>query len=183
MSGSSALLGAAVDYALQTVAGITPEALESTTPCAGWDLGTLLAHVNDSLAALYEGIDGGRIGLFPADSPAFDSDVVDTFHRRAWLLALACRLRPADATIGGCPISADVLTGIGAIEIAVHGWDVAQARHRARPIPAGLAGELLQFCPVLGSAATRHRLFAPPRAVSAQAGPGDRLVAFLGRNP
>lgn len=183
----SELLGAAVNYALRTVTGVTPEALAASTPCAGWDLGMLLAHLNDSLAALYEGIDGGRIALFPADSPtdsrADVDDVVDTFHRRAWLLALACRLRPADATIGGCPLSGDVLAGIGAIEIAVHGWDIGQARRRSRPIPAGLAAELLQFCPVLTSAATRHQLFAPPRAVPAQAGPGDQLVAFLGREP
>ncbi len=179
----SALLGAAVDYARQAVTGITPESLDSSTPCAGWDLGMLLAHLNDSLAALYEGIDGGRIALFPADSRAEDADVVDTFHRRAWLLALANRARPADATIGGCPLSGDVLTGVGAIEIAVHGWDIAQARHHARPIPADLAGELLRFAPVLTSAAIRHRLFAAPRVVPARAGPGDQLVAFLGREP
>jgi uncharacterized protein (TIGR03086 family) len=180
---SAALLCAAVEYARPTVAGIDSAALTASTPCAGWDLRMLLTHVNDSLAALYEGIDRGRIGLFPPDSRPDEVDVVDTFGRRSWRLALACRLGPADATIGGCPISGDVLTGIGAIEIAVHGWDIARARRRPRPIPANLAEQLLGYAPVLGSAASRHRLFAPPRAVPAQAGPGDQLVAFLGRDP
>jgi uncharacterized protein (TIGR03086 family) len=69
------------------------------------------------------------------------------------------------------------------VEIAVHGWDVAQACGRPRPIPPQLAEELLQLAPLLVTDADRPGRFAPPVAVPAGASPGDRLVAFLGRGP
>jgi uncharacterized protein (TIGR03086 family) len=71
----------------------------------------------------------------------------------------------------------------GAIEIAVHGWDISQACGQRRPIPDALAAALLAIAPLLIPETGRHPLFSPPVAASAQASPGDRLVAFLGRNP
>jgi hypothetical protein len=83
----------------------------------------------------------------------------------------------------------------GAVEIAVHGWDVSAACARAgcggagcggaggevRPIPASLATRMLQLCPLL--VVGREGLFAVPVEVPAQASPGDRLVGYLGRDP
>jgi hypothetical protein len=40
---------------------------------------------------------------------------------------------------------------------------------------------MLQLCPLL--VAGREGLFADPVEVAAQASPGDKLVAFLGRDP
>ena len=81
----------------------------------------------------------------------------------------------------------------GAVEIAVHGWDVSAARARAGrdslgsggppriPIPAALATRMLRLSPLL--VAGREGLFAVPVEVPAQASPGDRLVGYLGRHP
>jgi hypothetical protein len=52
-----------------------------------------------------------------------------------------------------------------------------------RPVPPGLAAELLPLAPVLIPRATRARLFADPVPVPEPACSGDRLVAFLGRQP
>ena len=89
-------------------------------------------------------------------------------------------------TIGGLPMPAGLVACTGAVEIAVHGWDVTTALARAdcsrgAPIPAGLATRMLRLCPLI--VAGRENLFAVPVAVPAQASPGDRLVGYLGRRP
>jgi hypothetical protein len=70
----------------------------------------------------------------------------------------------------------------GAIEIIVHGWDIAVACGRARPAPPGLAAVLLATAPLLPSD-VRPGLFAHPVPLHGPACPGDDLVAFLGRRP
>ena len=75
------------------------------------------------------------------------------------------------------------MAAAGAVEVAVHGWDVARSAGRGRPLPAELAAELLALAPLLVSAADRPARFADPVAVSARATAGERLVAYLGRRP
>jgi hypothetical protein len=76
-----------------------------------------------------------------------------------------------------------MIAATGAIEIAVHGWDVGRTTRQNRPIPDGLAHDLLWLCPSIAADAKQHRLFAPPIALPATAGVSDRLVALLGRDP
>jgi uncharacterized protein (TIGR03086 family) len=185
------LLECAISYALGAVGAVTPPLLSSPTPCAEWDLRTLLHHLNEGLDVLGEGIDTGRIGLYPAggaadgesDPPA---DPAATFRDRAGRLlgawsAGGCHGRVV--AIAGRRLTASAVAATGAIEIAVHGWDVSQACGQARPIPAGLATALLAICPLMATDATRQQLFAAPVAVSPLASPSDLLVAYLGRSP
>ena len=177
------LLERAVSYAAGAVHGITPELLSRPTPCQGWDLRMLLWHVNESLAALHEGITAGSVALSPApgDDPA--ADPVPTFHDRASRLLTAS----ADAdsrhliTIADRPITLTIMTATAALEIAVHGWDISQARGHHRPIPHALAVDLLELSPLLVPRTIRHPLFAAPVPVALTASPSDRLTAFLGR--
>jgi hypothetical protein len=74
-----------------------------------------------------------------------------------------------------------VLTG--ALELSVHGWDVAVACGASRPLPVGLATVLLATAPLLVPRHARPGLFANPVLLRDPAGPGDELVAFLGRQP
>lgn len=75
------------------------------------------------------------------------------------------------------------MAATAALEVAVHGWDISRACGQRQPIPRALATGLLAVARVLVPHAGRHPLFAAPVAVAAMAGPGDRLVAFLGRSP
>jgi hypothetical protein len=72
---------------------------------------------------------------------------------------------------------------VAAVEIAVHGWDIACACQRPQPIPPALAAGLLQAVPPLVPPAARDTLFAAPVPVSPQAIPSDQLIAWLGRSP
>jgi uncharacterized protein (TIGR03086 family) len=83
--------------------------------------------------------------------------------------------------VSGLPMPAGLVACTGAVEIAVHGWDVSAARGRRHPVPPRLAAPMLGLGPLI--VADRGGLFAAPVRVPADASPGDRLVGFLGRDP
>jgi uncharacterized protein (TIGR03086 family) len=182
----TAALRLALGYALAVAVHVTPEALTRPTPCRDWDLRALLLHAIDSVAALTEGLDHGHIGLYPvADPSAVAADPGALFRQGAQRLLRSCSAADCSGgvvTIGGCPMAGSVLTMAGALEIAVHGWDISQACGQCEPIPAGLAVGLLRTAPLLVTAADRHEQFAKPVTVAVAACPSDRLAAFLGRS-
>ncbi|MFC8966537.1 TIGR03086 family metal-binding protein [Streptomyces sp. NPDC057094] len=183
------LLERSLAYALGGVAAVPRADLGRPTPCAEWDLGELLQHLDDSLDALHEGVAEGRVGLCPAVPAA---DPVCAFRARAGALLGAWAAVSAVSAVSAAPpapavgdrcLDLGLLAAVGALEIAVHGWDVTQACGRPRPIPAALAADLLPLAPVVVADADRGVRFADPVAVPAGAGPGDVLLAFLGRGP
>jgi uncharacterized protein (TIGR03086 family) len=180
------LLERAICYALGRVHEVAPGSLTRPTPCARWDLRTLLDHLNESLLILTEGAAGGslRAEPLPGDCES-TADPVATFRDRARQLLTAWSSAGSDRLIriGGSPITATLLAQTGAIEIAVHGWDVAAACGMDRPIPPELAADMLVVCRLVVTEATRYPMFAAPVTISPLAGPSDRLLAFLGRRP
>ncbi|HEU5028340.1 MAG TPA: TIGR03086 family metal-binding protein [Spirillospora sp.] len=187
-----ALLERSVGYALGGLGGVTPAALGRATPCRGWDLGMLLRHTADSLDALLEAVDTGSVRLHPAPGPGPANTPPDD-PAAALVAALrsgAVRLLGAwtaagdrPVTVGGCPMRASMVAVTGAVELAVHGWDIGCATGSPRPIPQGLAGLLLDPAMALVTDATRGGLFAPAVPVPGTAAPADRLLAYLGRDP
>lgn len=197
------LLEPAISYAMVTVQAVTPELLPHPTPCQGWDVGMLLRHATESLAALQEGIDAGRIGLGPGpDEKAGDPAAL--FRDRAvrflsaWTRIAqtsptgAARTETAQASADDCPeiiaiadrrLTLGLMTGVGALEMAVHGWDLSRACGRRQPIPGPLATSLLHISPLLVPRTGRAPLFGQPVTVPPMATPSDQLVAYLGRNP
>jgi uncharacterized protein (TIGR03086 family) len=184
-AGDVGLLERAITYALGTVAAVEPPALSRATPCPGWDLRALLEHVNDSLDVLHEGIDVGCIALEPAPGGG-QVDPVAAFRDRAGRLLGAWNAAgSASPTIAVADRSLAAITVVctGAIEIAVHGWDISAAGGRRRPIPPELASDMLAVSRLVVTEGTRYPLFAAPVSVPPWASPSDQLVAFLGRHP
>jgi uncharacterized protein (TIGR03086 family) len=184
--GGVGLLERAISYTLGSLHLVTPEAMPRATPCAAWDLRALLAHMNDSLAALHEAVETGRVDLdvtAGVGDPA--ADPVDAIRSRACRLLGAWTNAGRDGlvSVAGHPLTSSIIASTGAIEITVHGWDVARACGRRRPIPASLAEELLPLAALLVSSADRPGRFAAPVAGLHLQTPGDRLLAFLGRDP
>ena len=181
------LLEPSISYALGAVLAVTPELLSRPTPCRGWDLQMLLRHASESLAAIGEGIEAGRVGLDPAaEDGDLAADPARAFRDRGGQL-LDAWTSPGHQRhvieIAGCPLAASVMAGVAALEVAVHGWDISRACGQRQPIPRALATDLLAIAPVLVPRAGRHPLFAAPVTVQATAGPSDQLAAFLGRAP
>jgi hypothetical protein len=146
-----------------------------------------------------------RTGCLDLGGPSSgaEGDLVEALRDRAAQLLCACYYHGGPerfVAVGGLPIPAGLVACTGAVEIAVHGWDVSAARARAgragagddgdgdgdgdgreTPIPAALATRMLRLGPLL--VAGREGLFGVPVEVPAQASPGDRLVGYLGRHP
>jgi uncharacterized protein (TIGR03086 family) len=80
-------------------------------------------------------------------------------------------------------LTGPMVAAVGAIEIAVHGWDVARACGEHRPIPRPLAEELLDLARLFVTDQDRPVRFASPVRVDAGTPAQDRLLAHLGRRP
>lgn len=181
--GATALLAGAIGYALGACAAIAPEEMQLPTPCAEWDLRTLVGHLSESMADLETTIRTGRLDR-DTEHPPVPEDLTEVLQDRAAELLCTCYEGCGPGRfvlVGGLPLSAGIVACTGTVEIAVHGWDVSVARGRARPIPPGLATRMLSLSPLL--VAVREGLFAEPVEVSDKASPCDRLVGYLGRVP
>ncbi|MFC7589286.1 hypothetical protein ACFQYP_40615 [Nonomuraea antimicrobica] len=86
-------------------------------------------------------------------------------------------------SVGDRHLTAPMVAVAGAIEIAVHGWDVARACGEHHPIPPLMAEELLDLAHLFVTEEDRPVRFAPPVRVPAYAPAQDHLLAYLGRHP
>ncbi len=188
------LLRRAIAYALPAIEAVTPGLLCGPTPCRAWTLGTLIGHVSASLAALHEAIATGHLSPEPpgdGDAPGAlgapddPDDPVAGCAELARRLFAACEEPPGDGLIvvGDLTLAPGIVAATGAVEVAVHGWDIAHACGTHHHIPPNLAADLLEICPHVVPPGSRPLLFAAQVPVPPATGPGGRLVAFLGRTP
>lgn len=174
------LLERALGYTRGALLHVRPQHLHHPTPCAGWDLDQLLDHMDDALDAFTEGADGS-IDVDPAHRP-LDVRVAGLQTKACALLgAWAAPGTPSLVVVGGVPVPTPIIVRAAALEITVHGWDVAQATGHGTPVPDALAAELLLVAGMLVEDGDRGRRFSAPVPTARGADPGERLVAWLGR--
>ncbi|WP_433193373.1 maleylpyruvate isomerase family mycothiol-dependent enzyme [Nocardia sp. CA-107356] len=173
------LLERAVAYLLAVLHDIGPD-LSAPTPCRGWNLRMLLAHVDESIATLREGLAGGRVRITPGPPRPSCAGTLHIRSRAMGLLSDWANEHPGRVVIYGEPMPAALLGTLGALELTVHAWDLTATGPDAPPIPDRLARELLTVAPELVPIADRWPLFGPP-IEPPTAAPGDRLLAYLGR--
>jgi len=83
--------------------------------------------------------------------------------------------------VGDLALGRDTVALVGALEIAVHGWDVATATGQGRRLPEDLAVRLYDVALAVVTPDERGKYFGPAVSVSASALAGTRLLAHLGR--
>jgi uncharacterized protein (TIGR03086 family) len=150
--------------------------------------------MDDSLAAMCEaltvkhvqppGVAGAGTAAGAGAGKAAGVSVVVALRGRACQLLGA--LADADehlVWVGGYPVPVRIVASAGAIDVAVHGWDVGRTCGSGAAIPGDLALNLLRIAPLLLSEADRPGRFAEPVAVPSDASPADRLLGYLGRDP
>ncbi|MBM7517819.1 TIGR03086 family metal-binding protein [Nocardioides nitrophenolicus] len=172
------LLQRALDYTSEALGTITCADVDRPTPCAGWSLADLLAHMEDALDAFAEAADGA-VGLSSAAPTPLETRVRALQVKACGLLTAWLHADRPTVDVGGHPLPVDAIARIAALEIAVHGWDVREATGHARPLPERLAAALLPSA--LQIALAGDDRFAPPLPVDVEAPAGVHVLALLGR--
>lgn len=171
------LLERSLGYTRVALAGVTEGALGNPTPCHRWTLRDLLRHMDDALDAFTEAA-GGSVALTPG--PATPS--VDVLQQKACaLLGRWSRQSPSGVQVGRVGLATDLLVATAALEITVHGWDVARATGVGAAIPAELAHQLLPVARHTVSPEDRGLRFDAALPTPAWAPADAVLLAFLGR--
>jgi len=174
------LLERSLAYTRGTLAEVGPELMDRSTPCVGWTLGHLLAHMEDALDAFTEAAAGRvRVEAVPETHTR-----VDALREKACVLlgAWAAVHPPSEeVAIGDVGLEAPLLVATAALEITVHGWDVGQATGGRTRIPDDLARGLLPVAHHVIGPLDRGPRFACPRPVRPEASYDERLLAWTGR--
>lgn len=180
---STDLLDRAVGYTRGALVAVGPDLLHQATPCAGWDLLTLLEHMDDGMAALHEAVVDRDVPITPVHSGPGRQPLDSLRDRACELLAHWSRVgQDATVLVGGRPVPTSTVALAGSLEIVLHGWDVARACRSDHPIPESLASELLYAAVIFIEDEDRGVRFGPAARVPADASEAERLLAYAGRS-
>ncbi len=180
-------LEAGVDQARPIIAAIAKEDFELPTPCPEWNVRQLINHMIGALVMFRDvAVDG------EADPSLFERDLVgdnpaDSFDSASRSAIAAWREEgkldgAAKLPFGEFPAS--FALQLPAMDMVVHGWDLARATGQQLAWDPDLVADTLTFCEATFTTPEfRGKDFAPPVAVPDDADDITRLVAFLGRNP
>ena len=162
------LLDGSLGYTRVALSTVGPDR-SGPTPCAGWSLADLLAHMDDGLDAFLEAA-GGAVRVEVPRRPGADLEVLQT--KACHLLGVWSGRAPAYVVVGDRPAPSPVIVAAAALEIAVHGWDVgAGDRASGHHLPDDLGRG-----PAAGRA-RRGRAGGPAGAVRRT--PGARAAAWV----
>ncbi len=177
------LLERSLAYACGVLAEVSESDLTRPTPCAAWDLGRLLAHLEDGLGAFEEAATGS-VSRQPAPC---SGRRVDGLRRRATAVlgawAAAPDTLPARVRLGDADLDTALLLHTAALEVTVHAHDVAVAVRPGapRPIPEELARGLFLVARDLVGPDDRPGRFAAPRRPRTDPTYAELLLGYLGR--
>ncbi len=180
-------LDSAMSWTGTIVNGTSTADFERTTPCHDWDVHTLANHLVGGTWMFAGALKGDDL---PTGDPG---DVVGKDPGAAYDAASAA-LRESAAADGALErltilpigtIPGQVALSLALVDTLTHGWDLAIATGQPADLPADAAAAALAF----SEQAMNDQMRGPggpfDAAVSAPADatPGERLVAFLGRDP
>ena len=176
-----------LDFFGDAVRRLGPEDWELASPCQGWRALDVLGHVGQATRFGTALLQGTRPDWSPVDPPG----ALVEGPPGVWWTGLA---GPARDAVDGVDLSREMDSPAGrrsvgdglsfpALDLYIHGWDIARACGRPGPIPGPLAGEILEVSRLLVTEADRPGRFGSPVPLSPQASVSDRLLAYLGRNP
>jgi uncharacterized protein (TIGR03086 family) len=187
----------AVDASVDVVASVTVDDLAGPTPCSGWSLADLLAHMtvqHNGFAASARG-NGADLEIWRparvADVVATDpvgtytaaaTDLLDAFNAQGALDAVfALPEFGPDATVPGA-----MAIGFHFVDYVVHGWDVARSIDVPFALPADVVRAVLPVALGVPDGDFRAADGSPfGRALRPADGASDldRVLRHLGRSP
>lgn len=177
LAGAVELLDRSLAYTRGALAGVRPVHLGLVTPCRGWPLAVLLAHMDDSLDAWTEAATG-RVSLVRTHGTAPVPAIRD---KACALLGWWLDHPPEQVGVGDLRLRSETLVAAAALEVTLHGWDLRATLGDPVPVPDDLARPLLAVARHVVGEQDRTGCFAPPVPPSPAASSSRQLLAFLGR--
>ncbi|HZZ97194.1 MAG TPA: TIGR03086 family metal-binding protein [Jatrophihabitantaceae bacterium] len=177
----------AVVETMQLVCAISPDDLTRPTPCAGWTVDDLLAHMTGQqigFAAAARG-HGENLALWaPSHRPYLEVcvDVLTAFGSSPDVQERGFAL--PEIRDGG-PFSAPLAISFHLVDSVVHAWDLAVSIGAAVELDADVLSAALRVAEQVPNGAERlvpGAAFAPGRDESCR-GDLDRILVLLGRDP
>jgi uncharacterized protein (TIGR03086 family) len=170
------LLESVLDQTEATIASVRPGQEHLPTPCPELDVARIVDHLVGWANSFATRLTGGSVTADPNDY-SVGGNAATEFHQAAQRIVGAYR--------EGGEQARKLPVGLIIMEFLVHGWDLAAATGwsvRFKPAAADLAlatgAQMLQ-----PQYRGPGKSFGYEVEVSDAAGPVDRLVAFLGRDP
>lgn len=188
---------AAVLASVDVVSTVTLDDLQRPTPCAGWNLADLLAHMtvqHRGFVAAARG-DGADAAIWrPATvTNAIAVDPAGTYSAAA---AAVLEAFAADGVLDtpfalpdfgpGAIFPGSIAIGFHFIDYVVHGWDVATAIGAAFDLADDVLAAALPLAlavPEGDFRTTDGAPFGPANVAAQQTGDLDRILCHLGRSP
>ncbi|MGZ5401054.1 MAG: hypothetical protein ACXWDM_13685 [Nocardioides sp.] len=177
LAGAVELLDRSLAYTRGALAEVRVDHLGLATPCRGWPLALLLAHMDDALDA-YSQAATGQVSLVAKQSLSPIESIRD---RACALLGWWLDHPPDEVEVGDRRLSSHTLVAAAALEITVHGWDLHATVGAPVDVPADLAAPLLTIARVVVGDDDRDGCFAAPVPAVPDACDSRQLLAFLGR--
>lgn len=187
------LLRLAADEALPVVRAIRDDQLAAPTPCAEYDVRTLVNHLFHVLVQFRKlaARQNDQFGT-PPDYVGQGDDWRERFAKAADdLVAAWSEPGVEEGTTGSMNLPARVVASMALTDVTVHAWDLARATGQGYQ-PAGRAVDVLRYLQELfvDMVPTGRKMGAfgepfplPEGAAAAGLTEFDRLLAEIGRNP
>lgn len=187
MSDNALVLTGALDLFGEQAESLSKDEWSAASPCQGWRAMDVLSHVTGTLNKTLTTLGGGDQSATPGEA-VMDAAVDEAVAR--WNDAAG---RVADGLLTADP-AAKVPSGDGevtvaealslpAVDLIVHAWDIAAAAGRDLEIPTELREHVESVVARMPEEQLRSEgMFGPQVQVSQDAGPTERLMAFLGRS-
>ncbi len=179
-----ALDQAALSWCNDVIAQLDPDQLDDATPCGDWRLRDLIAHMiahnHGFAAAAFD----SPVGADVWDSVTFDGDLVAGFGESAAVVTAAFSEKMPEKieVFGFGAVPSAVAMSMHIVDYTVHGWDVAAALGLHRLPPEDLSEAALRIMkrfPV----DRPSKSFGEMVPIADDAPVGERLMAYVGRNP
>src|SRR5271170_5051439 len=183
-----ALMAAAAAETARVVTGATKTALDQTTPCADWDLRTLLNHTilwtsySAERRAHGESVAEDLMSKDFAAEPGYAQDYEAQINKavQAWSDPEAWE---GDRNVMGSTVPAADIAAMLIMEMVLHGWDIAETTGQDYRCDDAVARNVLKTVEAQGELFRQYQGFAAIVPVPAGATAFDRALALSGRDP
>ena len=186
----SAEMAAAAAEAARVVGNVPdgPDTLQAPTPCDDWDLRTLLNHTiwwtsySAERRAHGESVAEDLMSKDFTAEPGFRDDYAEQIGRavKAWSDP---KTWEGELNVMGSRTPAADVGAMLLMEMALHGWDVANATGQEYHASDALAATLLDTVKAQAELFRKYDGFADPIETSDQASTFDQALALSGRDP